>query len=291
MGATTSNERIVRVNGVDLCVESFGDPADPAILLIHGAGASMLWWQEEFCERLAAGPRFVVRYDHRDTGRSVSYPPGAPQYTGADLAADAVGVLDAFGLASAHLVGTSMGGAICQMVALRHPDRVASLTLISTTSVSTSPGGLDLPGPSEEFLAFVKGAADPDWSDRPAVIDHLVGSIRAHASAARPFDEAAVREFVRRDVDRARNIESSMRNHLVIDPGDDPAPGVGEIGAPTLVVHGVDDPSFPLGHGLALAGGIAGASLLVLERTGHELPPAVWDVVIPAILVHTAGGS
>ena len=86
-----------RVNGVDLCVDTAGDAADPAILLIGGMGSSMDWWDEEFCQRLAAGGRFVIRYDHRDTGRSVSYPAGAPGYTGADLAADAAGVLDAPG--------------------------------------------------------------------------------------------------------------------------------------------------------------------------------------------------
>lgn len=105
-------DKIVRANGVDLCVETFGDPADPAILLIHGTNTSMLGWEDEFCERLAAGPRFVVRYDHRDTGRSVAYEPGAPRYTLRDLVADAVGLLDAFGLQGTHLVGRSLGGAV-----------------------------------------------------------------------------------------------------------------------------------------------------------------------------------
>ncbi len=107
---TESNEKIVRANGVELCVETFGDPADPAILLIHGAATPMHGWEDELCESLAAASRFVIRYDHRDTGRSVSYEPGAPQYTLRDLTADAVGLLDAFDLGSAHLVGRSMGG-------------------------------------------------------------------------------------------------------------------------------------------------------------------------------------
>lgn len=128
-----SKDKIVRANGVGLCVETFGDPADPAILLIHGATTSMLGWEDEFCERLAAGPRFVVRYDHRDTGRSVAYEPGAPRYTLRDLVADAVGLLDAFSLQGAHLVGRSLGGATCAMLAaLDHPDRVASLTLVAS---------------------------------------------------------------------------------------------------------------------------------------------------------------
>jgi hypothetical protein len=97
-----ANERIIQANGVDLCVQTFGDSADSPILLIMGGAASMDWWEEGFCERLAAGSRFVVRYDHRDTGRSVSYEPGAAPYSLRDLAEDAVGLLDAFGLESAH---------------------------------------------------------------------------------------------------------------------------------------------------------------------------------------------
>ena len=122
------NERIIRAKGVDLCVQTFGDRADPPILLIMGGASSMDWWEDGFCERLMAGSRFVIRYDHRDTGRSVSYEPGAAPYSLRDLAEDAVGLLDALGLESAHLVGMSMGGWIGQLVALDHPDRVASLT-------------------------------------------------------------------------------------------------------------------------------------------------------------------
>src|SRR5688500_11516295 len=126
-------ERIIRANGVDLCVQTFGDRVDPPILLIMGGASSMDWWEDAFCERLMAGSRFVVRYDHRDTGQSVSYELGAAPYSLRDLAEDAVGLLDAFGLESAHLVGMSMGGWIGQLVALENPDRVASLTLISTS--------------------------------------------------------------------------------------------------------------------------------------------------------------
>jgi pimeloyl-ACP methyl ester carboxylesterase len=124
---------MIDVNGVKLCVDTTGDAADPAILLIGGMGASMDWWEEEFCQRLAAGGRFVIRYDHRDTGRSVSYPAGKPGYTGADPAADVTGVLDALGRRSAHLAGISMGGALAQQVALAHPERVDSLVLFSTS--------------------------------------------------------------------------------------------------------------------------------------------------------------
>src|SRR3954454_23507048 len=125
--------RIVDVNGVGLCVDTAGRAADPAILLIGGMGAAMDWWEPEFCPRLAAGGRFVIRYDHRDTGQSVSYPAGAPGYTGADLAADAVGVLDAFGGRSAQLAGISMGGALAQQLALANRPGVDSGPAFSTS--------------------------------------------------------------------------------------------------------------------------------------------------------------
>jgi pimeloyl-ACP methyl ester carboxylesterase len=279
---------IVRANGVDLCIETFGDRGDPAILLIAGAGGSMLSWEDEFCAQIAVGPRFVIRYDNRDTGRSVSYEPGAPGYSGRDLVEDAVGVLDALALASAHLVGISMGGGTAQLVALDHPERVASLTLIAT---SGGPGDADLPPMSEELRAHFSAETEaPDWSDRAAVIDYIVGDARPYAARSRPFDEAAWRELAARDFDRSVNIAASMTNHFLIDGGDRWRERLGEIRAPTLVIHGAEDPLFPYAHGVALAKEIPGAELLRLEQTGHELPRAVWDVVVPAILRHTSPG-
>ena len=117
-------ERIIEAHGVELCTEPFGDPGDPPVLLVMGVGASMLWWEEGFCRSLAEGGRFVIRYDQRDTGRSVTYEPGHPLYTSADLLSDAVGVLDAYGIAAAHVVGVSAGGAFAQLLALAYPDRV-----------------------------------------------------------------------------------------------------------------------------------------------------------------------
>jgi pimeloyl-ACP methyl ester carboxylesterase len=279
-----TGERIVQTNGVDLCLEAFGDPTDAAILLIAGLGGSMLSWEDDFCERLAAGSRFVIRYDNRDTGRSVTYGPGAPTYTGADLVEDAVGILDALGVDRAHLVGISMGGGIAQFLALDHPDRVASLTLISTSS---GPGDPDLPRMSEELRAhFASPMPEPDWSDRAAVIDYVAADARPYAGKSRPFDEAAWRDLAGRDFDRSVDIASSM-NHFLVEGGDSSRPRLGEIHIPTLVLHGTEDPLFPYEHGVALAKEIPGARLLALEQTGHELPPAVWDVVVPAILRHS----
>lgn len=286
-----SNDKIVQANGVKLCVEGFGNPADPAILLIGGAASSMDCWENAFCARLAAGPRFVLRYDNRDTGRSVSYEPGVPPYTIRDLGADAVGLLDAFGLARAHLVGISMGGGIAQLLALDHPDRVASLTLISTSPGGPGgPANPDLPPMSEKLHAvFAEPGPQPDWSDRAAVIEYIVDGARPFAGSL-SFDEAGLREIAARVVDRTRNIASSMTNHWILEGGGEPLrPRLGAISAPTLVMHGTVDPLFAYGHAVALAKEIPGARLLPLEGMGHEMPPReVWDVVVPAILLHTS---
>jgi pimeloyl-ACP methyl ester carboxylesterase len=283
----TATETIVEANGVDICVETFGDRADPAILLIMGGGASMVWWETAFCRRLADGGRFVIRYDHRDTGRSVSYPPGRAPYTGDDLIADAVGVLDALGVAQAHVVGMSMGGALAQVVAVDSPERVASLTLISTTAASS--GERDLPPITKELAAHFAAMVAPDASDRDAVVDFMVSDWRAHASPTQPFDDASVRRLAEQDVDRARDVAATLANH---PPGEgDPWQGtLDDVRAPTLVVHGTDDPLFPLEHGRALAREIPGAELLVLEGSGHEVPRRIWDVLVPAILRHTSRG-
>jgi len=271
----------VQVNGVDLCVETFGSPTDPAILLIMGAGASMDWWQDDFCARLAAGPRYVIRYDHRDTGGSTSYPPGEPGYTGDDLVADAAALLAVLGVRRAHVVGQSMGGALAQLLALDHPECVASLTLVATSPAGPDP---DLPPMSDEAQAAFAAIAEPDWSDRAAVIEYLTEQWRAGASRSRPFDAEGTRALSARVVDRTTNMESSMKNAYAAEGSDRWRERLGELEVPTLVVHGTEDPLFPLGHGEALAREIPGAELLTLEGGGHELDRRDWDVVVPAIL-------
>ena len=273
----------VPANGVDLCVQTFGKAVDPTILLVAGAASSMDWWEDDFCERLAFGSRFVIRYDLRDTGQSVSYEPGAPQYGGQDLVADAVGILDVLRVGSAHVVGISMGGGIAQHLALDHADRVASLTLIST-----SPGGPGLPPMSDELRArFAQPAAEPDWSDRQGVVDYVIEDLRGYAGSV-TFDEEEMRALVGRIVDRTANIESAMTNHSILEGGEPLRPRLSELTMPTLVLHGTEDPLFPYGHAEALAAEIPGAKLVPLEGVGHEMPPRpVWDQVVAAILDHT----
>ncbi len=280
----TVTERFVESDGAELCTEAFGDARDRPLLLIMGAGASMLWWEEAFCRVLADGGRFVIRYDHRDTGRSSAYPPGRPGYAGADLIADAVRILDAYALPAAHLAGVSAGGAFAQLLALDSPDRVLSLTLIGTSPAV--PIERALPPPAEDLGRFVS-AARVDWSDAESVIEHLVAYARVLAGRQRPFDEAAVRDLVRRDVERARDF-AARRNHDLIASDAASRRPLSSIAAPTLVIHGSADPMFPIEHGEALAEEIPDARLLRLQGAGHGLERADWETVVEAILDHTA---
>jgi pimeloyl-ACP methyl ester carboxylesterase len=157
--------RVIEVaGGVDIHVETFGEPSDPAVLLSSGFMTSMDCWEDEFCRRLAASGRYVVRYDHRDTGGSVTYPVGSPPYGFDELVSDVVGVLDGVGAAQAHVVGVSMGGGIGQRLALEYPDRVLSLTLISTSPGlrPAAPPAADLPSMAPELEAhFTDPATKP----------------------------------------------------------------------------------------------------------------------------------
>jgi pimeloyl-ACP methyl ester carboxylesterase len=274
-------ERMIDADGARLCAEAFGDPADPPVLLMMGVGASMLWWEDDFCAALAAGGRFVIRYDHRDTGRSTSDPPGHPTYTGNDLVADAARVLDGYGIARAHVVGVSMGGALAQLLALDFADRVASLVLMSTSPAGPAD---DLPPAAESYGAYAREAR-VDWSEPASVVADRVAEMRV-LSGDRPFDEARVRALVERDVARADSV-ASAQNHMLLDGGQPWRDRLGTIAVPTLVIHGTADALFPVGHGRALADEIPGARLVVLDGAGHVLDPADHDMVVRAILDHT----
>jgi pimeloyl-ACP methyl ester carboxylesterase len=289
MNATSSERTTVRVGGdADLCVEAIGDSAHPAILLIGGATWSMDWWEDELCRRLADRGRLVVRYDQRDTGRSTSYPPGAPGYTGANLVSDAVAVLDGLGIVRAHVVGLSMGGGIAQYLALEHRDRLATLTLMSTSSID--PGAEGLPGMTPELQAtFAEESTEPDWHNRDAVIDHIVEGERPYAGPGN-FDGPRLRAIAGRVFDRSNDIAASMTNHFLLDSDGPSDPRLSRLeGLPTLVVHGTADPLLPLAHGRALADAIPGARLIELHDVGHQLPPPhTWERLIDTLIDHTA---
>jgi pimeloyl-ACP methyl ester carboxylesterase len=276
------DERMIRADGVELCAEAFGNPADPPVLLIMGLMASMLWWPEELCHRLAGHQRYVIRYDNRDTGRSTTYPPGEPGYTLDDMADDAARILDGYGIPRAHLVGASLGGMIGQLVALKHPARVASFTAISSSPFDSDiHGGPDRGGEAEQT-----NAAGPDLTDREQTIAFMVEGSRRLAGSAFPFDEDGIRRLVERDFDRARNYQSSL-NHMLLTGGEAWRGRLREIRAPLLVIHGTEDPLFPPSEGAKLAAAVGNTPVIQIAGMGHDLPEPAWDPIIAAIVDHT----
>lgn len=280
--------RIIQADGVELAIEAFGAPTDPPVLLIMGVMASMLWWPDEFCTRLAARGRYVIRYDNRDTGLSTTYAEGKPGYTLDDLADDTVRIFDGYGLSAAHLVGMSMGGMIAQLATLQHPARVASVTAISTTPVGLE--GVELPGSDPALDGHFEQSGDVDWHDRDAVIRHMGEDSRWMVGPGRSFDQASATALVTRDFDRARNFASAI-NHTLLQGGTGAAGRLHEIRAPFLVIHGSGDPIFPIAHGVALAAAVPGASLIRLDGAGHELNEADWGTIIDAIVEHTRAAT
>jgi pimeloyl-ACP methyl ester carboxylesterase len=277
-------ETMMPVNGIEVCVETFGEPIDAPLLLLAGDASSMDWWDDEFCRRLAADGRFVVRYDHRDTGRSTCFPIGTPAYTGADLLDDALGVLDVLGIPAAHLVGFSLGGGIAQRIAVEHPDRVLSLTLIATSAGS---GDADPPARSGSAVSVVTRtltAADVDWTDRKAAVTHLIAEIRDRGG---PFTaaEPQLRRLAERIFDRSADLAAGRLHHRIAGYGVPVRDRLGEIAVPTVVLHGTLDQRFPADHAREMVEKIPGARLVWLEGVGHEFPPrAVWEIVLREIL-------
>jgi pimeloyl-ACP methyl ester carboxylesterase len=276
-----------KINGIELYVETFGDPADPPVLLI---GLTVLSWPDELCAALAG--RYAVRYDLRDAGQSTFVDPDAPAYDLRDLVTDASELVAALDLGRTHVVGMGVGGFIAQLLTLDHPEQVASLTLVSTRPVAPGPVDPDLPGHAPE-MAQVFGRPQPDWTDRDAVIDYMTGSARL-LSGPEGFHEADVRAAVGSVFDRAGRTAAAQRaSHLgtmfaAIDGRPRWRERLAEITVPTLVIHGDSDPFFPHGNGLALAAEIPGATLLTLPGIGQGLPRGTWPTVVDALLRHTS---
>lgn len=242
----------------------------------------MLWWPEAFCRQLAGRARFVIRYDNRDTGLSTKYLPGAPTYTFQDMVDDAARVLDEHGVAKAHVVGMSMGGMLAQSMALKYPERVSALTVISSSPLGVDTSGL--PGMTEAYREHSAQGGDVDWSNRRQVLDFMVEDARAIASTLHPFDEKRTRAMIEADYDRSGGLASAT-NHFLLKGGG-PERTVRNLTVPLLVIHGTADPLFPVEHGEALAKAVAGARLVKIEGGGHELHRNDWPQIVEAIAAH-----
>ncbi|MEI4828484.1 alpha/beta hydrolase [Bacillus sp. FJAT-53711] len=274
------SEQILKVNKVDICTESFGNPKDPAVLLIMGAMSSLDWWDEDFCLRLADQGRFVIRYDHRDLGRSVTYEPGTSNYTITDMADDAVGVLNAYSIERAHIVGMSLGGLIGQILALRYPERIFTLTLIASSMFGTEME--KLPPMDQSILDYHAKSTSIDWSNREAVISYLAGGWKT-LCGSKPYEEVRIYKLAEREATRAKQLPSRF-NHAMLQGGDEYYDRMGEISLPVLIIHGTEDPALPYEHGLALAKAIPHAELVTLDGSGHEIHSEDWDQIIDSVV-------
>lgn len=285
----------IRANGIRLEYESFGSDTNPVVLLIMGLGAQLTRWPVLFCERLAARGYRVIRFDNRDIGLSTRLD-GAPvpdlgmlvaarmaglpmnvPYTLHDMAADTIGLLDALNIRQAHVVGASMGGMIAQLVAADYPQRTLSLTSIMSTT-----GNPALPPPTPAAAAVLMARA-PNPADREAFVAHGLNTLRTIGSPGYPFDEAAARERILNDAARAYHPAGFGRQIAAVTTSGDRREKNRSIKAPTVVVHGADDPLMPLAAGRDTAQSIENAELRVIPGMGHDFPPALYDTIIAAI--------
>ncbi len=285
-------------NDISIEYEVFGNPSDPVILLIMGLGMQMIAWPEPFCRDLALRGFRVVRYDNRDTGFSTKFDgvrapsvvsllirsalrlPIRVPYTLADMADDAAGLLDELDVGAAHVVGASMGGMIAHNLAVNHPDRVRTLTSIMSTSGHRSLPGAD-PLVSRHILR-----ARPDPSDRDAVIAHTMRTIELIGSPAYPVDEETRREMAETSFDRCFYPAGFSRHVAAIVHDGDRRGRLRAIKAPTLVIHGREDPLVPLAGGIDTAKHIPGARLEIIDGMGHNFPAGLWPRFIDLITGH-----
>jgi pimeloyl-ACP methyl ester carboxylesterase len=296
---TEAGVRIAEAGEIEIAYETFGVEGDPPLLLIMGLATQMLGWLDEFCARLADAGHHVIRFDNRDIGLSTHLHDSPPvdlaalmsgdassaPYNLSDMARDTVGLLNALGLRSAHVVGASMGGMIAHTMAIEHPERVRSLTSIMSTTGDRSVGQ-----PTPEAIRVLLAPRPPD---RQGTIERVVANYRVIGSPGFPFDEAGLRERAARSYDRGNDPAGVLRQLAAVSASGDRTADLRSLRVPTLVLHGVDDPLATLSGGLATAQAIPGSELITFEGMGHDLPRELWPQIIEPIaaLVHRSEGS
>ena len=285
----------ISANGIALEVEDHGSPSGEPLVLIMGLGMQLVAWHPDFVEMLVARGFRVIRFDNRDIGLSQRFDArGVPNlavesikfalgmkvsapYTVADMADDTAGLLDAMGIASAHICGASMGGMIAQQLAVRHPKRVKSLTLIMTSS-----GSRKLPGPTLK----VRGALisrPVDANNVESVIEHYVKLYRLIGSPDYPAPEAYLQERLGMSVRRSYRPAGTARQMIAIAADGNRSPLLAQIAQPTQIIHGKADPLVPVAAGEDLAQRIAGTQLDLISGMGHDLPTELWPRFVAGI--------
>ncbi|VIO71398.1 Rhodomycin D methylesterase DauP [Bradyrhizobium ivorense] len=293
--------QIVKANGIDICYEIFGDANAEPLLLIMGLGAQMIHWDDEFCRQLGARGFRVIRFDNRDIGKSarmtggkrltafellklrlLKIPVAAP-YRLIDMARDTVGLMDALGIRTAHLVGASMGGMIAQEVAISFPERVRSLTSIMSTT-----GNPRIPGPTREAGAMLMA---PPPATKEEYFVRFAQTWKVLRNGSFPEDEALDAERARRTYERGLNPAGVGRQLRAILASGSRKERLRAVKAPTLVIHGTVDPLVHPEGGRDTAASIPGAKLLMVEGMGHALPIPMWPQIIDAIDKHAHGAA
>jgi pimeloyl-ACP methyl ester carboxylesterase len=268
--------------GIDIAYQRLGAPDAPLVLLVMGIAAQSINWPDAFCRALAGRGLQVVRFDNRDSGLSTHLtdapPPDLPaalagdlssvSYTLSDMAADAVGLLDALGFAKAHVVGASMGGFIAQTIAIEHPTRVRSLTSMLSTTGNPSVGQ-----PSPDVLREVFGG--PRATTRDEAIQRMLRASRAVGSPGYPADEEEVAALAGRAYDRSYDPIGAARQGIASIASGDRTERLRHLEVPTLVIHGLADRMCDVSGGRATADAIPGAELVLIEGMGHNLPPGL----------------
>lgn len=272
-------EKIVQHQNISLFTQSFGNKRNPAVVLIAGATVSMLFWDSEFCQKLADKGLFVIRYDFRDTGQSTSVAEGEASYDIVDFAEDLVTIIDAYEIPAAHLVGISLGGMIAQIIAIKHPERLKSLCLFSTMPWGDS----DIPVPEMDprILDFHAKAAEIDWENEDKVIHYLLEGSHL-MNGKKPLNVLRAENYLRESYRRANNFRSQF-NHASIAGGMEYYNQLDKINVPVLVIHGTEDKICHFQNAISLMQKIKGQNLVVLEGTGHELHEDDWNLIINSI--------
>ena len=291
---TASGERTARVGEIQLCYETFGSPDAPPLLLVMGLASQMIMWDDEFCELLAARGFWVIRFDNRDVGRStimraarvptrwqlLTRDARAASYSLDEMGDDALGLLDHLGIASAHIVGISMGGMIAQLLALGRPDRVLSLVSIMSTT------GNRRVGRPRRRIALRTLRRVP--RDREGYIEDHIQTYRLIGSKRFDFDEPHKRVRAGRVFDRGIHPAGSARQLAAVLTARDRTQELARLGVPTTVIHGDADPLVDISGGRATANAIPGAKLVILAGMGHDLPRELWPQIIDAIVENGA---
>ncbi|MGB5911052.1 MAG: alpha/beta hydrolase [Promethearchaeia archaeon] len=284
------------VNNITIEYETMGDPISKPLLLIAGLGSQLIAWSDEICENLADNGFFVIRFDNRDVGLSTKFEDaGIPDmmeistaytrgeipklpYTLEDMADDAIGVLDALTIEKVHICGASMGGMIAQIIAYRHPSRVLSLAVIMSTT-----GNPELP-PSKPEIMMQFFAPVP--SEREAYIDEMVKR-DSLINGTFPYDENQSRDYRTKEYDRSYYPEGITRQLAAMVVPGNIKPYISKISAPTIVIHGSEDPFNLIETGKDIATHIPDAELLIIDGMGHSFPREVIQRIIEALVVNS----